>query len=96
MVVDNADSGASTSTVSPVTPASAASSHRSLSEYLPMAAHGSIAIISCSREVVDGLIDFAEDILAVQPTTKEDAVILLTKRLKGHRKYSLKTACLPW
>ncbi|KAF7502133.1 hypothetical protein GJ744_006990 [Endocarpon pusillum] len=59
-----------------------ASSDRSLSDYLPPSAHGSIVITSRSREVAEGLIEYAEDIFEVGPMREEDAIVLLSKRLK--------------
>jgi len=83
MVVDNADSGEAVFgpqsretnmlAMSGVHSTIAASSHRSLSDYLPACDHGSIVITSRSREVTEGLIEYTEDILEVEPMVEEDA-----------------------
>ncbi|KAK5099533.1 hypothetical protein LTR70_002434 [Exophiala xenobiotica] len=92
MVVDNADSrdvlfepwngGATTQTAFPAPSAPSSSTAHSLSDYLPSSTNGSIVITSRSREVVEGLIEYTEDILDVEPMTTEEAITLLTKKLK--------------
>lgn len=92
MVVDNADSAevmfgsrsgeAGTPTMSFTSSTAAASSDRSLSDCLPSCDHGSIVITSRSRAVAEGLIEYAEDILEVGPMREDEALVLLTKRLK--------------
>ncbi|KAJ9664396.1 hypothetical protein H2198_000325 [Neophaeococcomyces mojaviensis] len=91
MVVDNADSvevlfglrsgETKISAMSDVHSTTTASDHRSLSNYLPSCNHGSIVITSRSREVTEGLIEYTEDILEVEPMVEEDATALLTKKL---------------
>jgi hypothetical protein len=85
MVLDNADDadfvfeplngGISTNTT-------AASTDRSMSEFLPLSPSGSIIITSCSREVVEGLIKYRDDVLEVKPMDVEVAAVLLMKKLK--------------
>ena len=63
-----------------------ASAGRSLADYLPSSIHGSILITTRSRKVAEGLIEYAEDILDIRPMDANEAVALLTKKLKnqGH------------
>lgn len=91
-MVDNTDSGevlfgsrsgeARTAPTSSTAFIPTALSERPLSDYLPSSAHGSIVITSRSREVAERLIEYAEDILDIGAWSKEDAVALLSKKLK--------------
>lgn len=54
----------------------------SIADYLPSSPHGSIVITSRSREVVEGLIEYVDDIFEVNPMSEADAVALLTRKLK--------------
>lgn len=92
IVVDNADSHEvmfglrsreAMTTFAPLTaPITTTLSGCPLSDYLPSAAHGSIVITTCSREVAEGLIEYTEDILDLSPMKKEDAIALLTNKLQ--------------
>jgi len=86
MVVDNADSsdvmfkprdGGTTTQTTP-----SLSTDHSLSDYLPSSTNGSIVITSRSREVVEGLIEYPDDILDVTSMAVEEAITLLTRKLK--------------
>lgn len=55
-----------------------------LSDYLLSSANRSIVIISRNRQVVEGLIKYGKDILDVEPIAIEEAITLLTKKLKRH------------
>jgi tetratricopeptide (TPR) repeat protein len=85
MVVDNADDvtvmfapdhGESTTTIT------AASTARIPSDFLPLSAHGSIVITSHSREVVERLQVYSDDMLDVKPMEIEVARALALKKLK--------------
>ncbi|KIX06114.1 uncharacterized protein Z518_04088 [Rhinocladiella mackenziei CBS 650.93] len=95
MVVDNADSrnvmfepldGRTMTQKAPLLSSalSSSSTDHSLSDYLPSSANGSIVITSRTREVVEGLIEYAEDIFDVGPMDAEAAVTLLRKKLKKY------------
>ena len=60
----------------------AASTDHSLSEFLPLSPNGSIVITSRSREVVEGLVEYRDDILEVKPMEVEVEAVLLMKKLK--------------
>jgi tetratricopeptide (TPR) repeat protein len=85
MVVDNADEpavmfeprngGASSTTAS-------SSTAQSLSDFLPLSSHGSLVITSRSREVVERLQVFSEDVLDVEPMEINVATDLFLKKLK--------------
>ncbi|KIX03312.1 uncharacterized protein Z518_06864 [Rhinocladiella mackenziei CBS 650.93] len=60
------------------------STGHSLSDYLPSSANGSIVITTRSRRVVEGLIEYEEDILDVTTMAREEAVTLLRKKLKKY------------
>lgn len=95
MVVDNADDSdvvfgpdskvAERAGRSSAVSENALSNHRSIVNYLPACSHGSILITSRNREVVNGLIEYAEDIFEVGPMYEEDAIALLKKKLKKSR-----------
>lgn len=92
MVVDSADSsdvmfrpqsgGTTTQTASPATLVPSLSIDHSLSGYLPTSANGSILITSRNREVIEGLIEYGEDILDLEPMATGDATTLLITKLK--------------
>ena len=91
MVVDNADAtevlfGSRSNQAQTIASNSALSQKppiedRPLVAFLPTSAHGSIVVTSRSREVTNGLIEYAQDILEVHPMTDEEAVTLLTSKL---------------
>ncbi|KAJ9655965.1 hypothetical protein H2198_005313 [Neophaeococcomyces mojaviensis] len=60
----------------------AASSDRSVSNYLLSSAHGSIVIASRSREVAEGLLEYAEDVFDRGALRRDDAIALLIKGFK--------------
>lgn len=91
MVIDNADNsevmfGVHSDQTHMVKNASTSPGTRSsgqiLAAFLPTSAHGSIIITSRNREVTAGLIEYVEDVLEVDSMTKEDAITLLTNKLK--------------
>ncbi|KAK5553028.1 hypothetical protein LTR46_009104 [Exophiala xenobiotica] len=55
---------------------------RSLAGYLPTSPKGSIVLTTRNRKVAEGLIEYAEDILDLGPMNIDEAVGLLSKRLK--------------
>ena len=94
IVVDNADDGgvmfepwngetyANPAATSSSSLSSSSSTVRSLSDFLPLSSHGSIVVTSRSREVVERLQVFSEDILKVEPMEMNVAQDLLLKKLK--------------
>lgn len=87
MVVDNADStdvlfGLRNRDTTSQPDAQQSISTRSVSTYLPCSENGSIVVTSRSREVMEGLLEYPEDILPVEPMTVEEAAVLLLKKLK--------------
>ena len=87
MVVDNADdagvmfepwNGETTTTTTAIT----ASTAQSLSDFLPLSSNGSIVVTSRSREVVERLQVFSEDVLDVDPMEVNVARDLFLKKLK--------------
>ena len=86
MVVDNADDASVlfepwTGEINLERSASA-SARYSLADYLSSSPNGSIVMTTRNRNVAEGLIEHAEDILDVRPMVTEEAVALLMKRLK--------------
>ncbi|KAK5025613.1 hypothetical protein LTS07_007817 [Exophiala sideris] len=56
--------------------------NRSLADYLPSSSNGSIVTTTRNRKVAEGLIEYAEDILDLKPMDIDEAVALLTKKLR--------------
>ena len=86
MVVDNADSASVmfepwSGKINLDKSASVSASH-SLADYLPSSTNGSIVITTRNRKVTEGLIEYADDILDVEPMSTEEAVVLFMKKLK--------------